>query len=71
MMDIYSVHDAAKEEGGVLATHSSWHRRLQAVQILGRYDAGGWEIILALLPGLADPCYEVYQATVLAISRMR
>lgn len=71
MEELLSVSLAAKEEGEVLASHHCSLMRLKAVDILGRYDAGGWEIILALLPGLCDPCPEVYQATILALSRMR
>lgn len=71
MTDIYSAHDAAEEEGQILASHPCSMRRLQAVRILSRYTACDWEIILALLPGLADHNFEVYQATVLALSRMR
>lgn len=70
-MEIYSSSKAAKELGPIIASHPSSSCRVEAVEILGRYDAGGWEIILALLPGLADPDPEVYQATVLAFSRMK
>lgn len=71
MTDIYSAHDAAEEVGQILANHHCCLRRLEAAQILGRYDAGGWEIILALLPGLCDPCPEVYQATIMALAKMK
>jgi len=69
-MEIYSSSKAAKELGLIIVSHPSPSCRVEAVEILGHY-IGGWEIILALLPGLADPCPEVYQATVLAFSRMK
>lgn len=69
-MEIFSASKAAAELGPIIAYHPSSSCRVEAVEILGHY-IGDWEIILALLPGLADPDFEVYQATMEAFSMMK
>lgn len=69
-MEIYSPSQAAEELGSIIASHPSPSCRLEAVEILARY-IGQWDIILALLPGLEDPDFKVYQATILAFSRLK
>ncbi len=69
-MEIFSSSKAAAELGPIIASHPQPSCRVEAVEILGHY-IGDWEIILALLPGLADPDPEVYQATIMAFCRMK
>lgn len=67
--DIFTPSMAARELGRILETDPNPAHRLMAVEILGKYR-GQWDIFQALLPGLCDPDPAVYQATVLALSRM-
>ncbi len=52
--EIYSFHDAAKYCGEELLFSPSPQDRLRAARVLGRYDAGGYEVQNALLVGLKD-----------------
>src|SRR5271157_5694369 len=54
LSEIYSATDAAREEGAILLSDPSLQERLWAARILGRYDAGGYLVQNALLPGLQD-----------------
>lgn len=69
MTDIFSVQDAARYCGQQL-TSLQWQERLEAAQVLGRYDYGGQLIHETLLPGLQDPVEAVRVEVYRGLARM-
>ena len=70
MTDIFTSRDAAREEGAILLSDPSPHERLWAARVLGRYDAGGYLVQNALLPGLQDHNPEVRIEVYKSLARM-
>ena len=70
LTDIFTSRDAAKYCGEELLFSPSPQDRLWAARTLGRYDAGGYLVQNALLPGLQDRSPEVRIEVYKGLARM-